>query len=289
MDLLFTSAGAVLVVLGLLEVFRTLLHPEGRGRLSRRVASGVWRVVVSFGRPARAVAGPIAIVAVFVFWSLLQVVGWALIYLPHVPEGFSYDPGLDPAAYPPFLEAVYFSSVALATLGLGDVIAADPWIRYFAPAQAIIGFALITAIVSWLMQLYPALLQRRSLALQLTVLKRSDLAGELRRMHPATASSNLDSITSALTSVTIDLVQATESFFFSERSPAMSLPARLPYVRTLTAEAKRSRHRAVRSSGAALDQAVAAFAEELGDTLGFASTRTDDILDEYSRRHGGGM
>ncbi|MFE7630824.1 potassium channel family protein [Kocuria sp. NPDC057446] len=84
-------------------------------------------------------------ITVVVLWVLLQGVGWALVYLPHVPGGFTYSPGVDPADCPDPVEALYISFVTLATLGFGDVVATDPWIRLATPLEALTGFALLTA------------------------------------------------------------------------------------------------------------------------------------------------
>ncbi|MBG6217095.1 hypothetical protein IWX75_001549 [Arthrobacter sp. CAN_A6] len=49
MSWLFTILGILVVAVGLLEVFQTLLHPAGKGRLSRWCAGAVWKAV----RPIR--------------------------------------------------------------------------------------------------------------------------------------------------------------------------------------------------------------------------------------------
>src|SRR4051812_27785677 len=118
----YTVLGVVLAAVGLVDVFQTLLHPGGRGKLSRLVTRGVWAVSRMTGGPVRSIVGPLAIAAVVIMWVALEVLGWALICLPHVPDGFIYSSGLDPAAYPDFAEAVYISLVTISTLGFGDVV-----------------------------------------------------------------------------------------------------------------------------------------------------------------------
>ena len=44
-------------------------------------------------------AGPVALVVVITTWALLLIVGWALIYWPHMPGGFRFDPGVDAALH----------------------------------------------------------------------------------------------------------------------------------------------------------------------------------------------
>jgi hypothetical protein len=49
------------------------------------------------------------------------VVGWALVFLPQMPQGFNFAPGLDPSQHSGFLDAIYVSLVNLTSLGYGDI------------------------------------------------------------------------------------------------------------------------------------------------------------------------
>jgi hypothetical protein len=88
-------------------------------------------------------------VAVTGLWTVLIVLGWTLVYWPHISHGFSYAEGLQPTVRTDFLDALYLSLVMVATLGLGDIVPDDGWLRIVAPLQALVGFALLTALVSW--------------------------------------------------------------------------------------------------------------------------------------------
>ena len=52
MDVLLTVLGIVVIVAGLMDMFHTLLHPSGQGRLSRLVLSTVWKVSKATGHRA---------------------------------------------------------------------------------------------------------------------------------------------------------------------------------------------------------------------------------------------
>src|SRR5690606_25494602 len=159
--------------------FHTLLHPTGQGRLTGWVLSGAWRLSRVTGHRAGSAVGPAAMVAVILLWVALQVIGWAMVYLPHVPDGFAYGAGIDPADYPRVMEAVYVSAVTLTTVGYGDVVATDPWIRALSPLEALTGFALLTAGLTWFSQIYPPLSRRRALALELKGLADTGYADDL--------------------------------------------------------------------------------------------------------------
>nr|WP_240898127.1 ion channel [Agromyces luteolus] len=278
-------AGVVLMVVGLDEVFHTVLHPTGRGRLSHLAARSTWALTSRLGRRGRTVAGPVAAVAVVTVWAALQVVGWALVYLPFVPDGFEYNPGIDVQAYPAIVEAFYFSTVSMSTLGLGDVYPTDPWLRVFAPLQGLIGFALLTAAVAWFLQLYPDLGRRRTLALRIALIQRADTAGHLLNMESATSSGLLDSLTADLAQSRVDVWQNSESHYFTEAEETTSLAAQLPYALHLARLARRSSDRTVRNSGQMLEEAIDDFAEVLRDRFMRTGGDTEAILREYAKQH----
>ncbi|MFF8942469.1 potassium channel family protein [Streptomyces sp. NPDC014864] len=69
--------------------------------------------------------------------------------------------------------SVYLSLVTVATLGLGDIAPSADWLRIVAPLEAMVGFVLLTATVSWILGIYPALARRRALALRISQLRRA--------------------------------------------------------------------------------------------------------------------
>ncbi|MBM7503613.1 potassium channel family protein [Agromyces aurantiacus] len=285
MSWIWIVAGVALIALGLNEVFHTVLHPTGRGRFSHYAASATWALSSRLGRRGRTVAGPLAAVAIVTVWAALQIVGWALVYLPFVPDGFAYNPEIDPALYPPIVEALYFSVVSMSTLGLGDVYPVDPWLRVVAPFQGLIGFALLTAAVAWFLELQPGLGRRRALALRIALVREADTAGHLLNMESGTSSGLLDSLTADLAQVRVDLWQNAESYYFTEQEPEASLAAQLPYARHLGRLARRSEDRTVRNSGQMLEEAIDDFAGLVRDRFLGRARDTDEVLRQYAQQH----
>ncbi|MGA8045235.1 MAG: potassium channel family protein [Dermatophilaceae bacterium] len=227
MTWLFTALGAALILAALLDIFHTLWHPRGFGGGARRIFATVWRLTRPLSREGRSseLSGPLALVLTVLIWTLLTVLGWALVYLPHLPDGFHYGSSLDPGRSSGFLTAVYVSTVAVATLGLGDITPATWGLRLLVPLQALVGFILLTAGISWVLQLYPALGRRRSFASRLTALTRADTAQVIREGEPSVATGLLSSVTEGVLQTQTDLLQYGESYFFREESPRDSLAA----------------------------------------------------------------
>ncbi|WP_207457742.1 potassium channel family protein [Herbiconiux sp. SYSU D00978] len=283
---LSVAFGGALVLTGLYEVYRTLLHPTGRGRITKGVASAAWWVMRRTGRNGVPMAGPFVILAVLITWAAFQVVGWAFVYLPAMPDGFLYTQGLDPARYLPPLEAVYISMVTLSTLGIGDLTPVYPWLRVVMPFEAIVGFALLTAAVAWFMELYPGIGRRRALAQRIALLEHMGAHRELAAMDEQAAASLLDRLTTDLVQTQVDLSQNEEVFYFSSGHRDSSLAANLPYCLVLARQAVQSRRVAVQLAGRMLEDAVHSYAHFLRSELLVEGATTEHVLAEYARQHG---
>jgi voltage-gated potassium channel Kch len=249
-----TVVGTALILIALNDVFQTLLRPSATGRLTHFVFRFGW-ALARRRRRSLVSSGALTVLATIGLWLGLLTVGWALVYLPHVPEGFSYS-GVDPERYVPFVEALTFSMVALTTLGLGDVIPAEPWIRALSPLEALTGFALLSASVSWFMQLYPALARRRAFAIELTAMHEAGVTTELDRLGSADAVATVRSVTQSLAAVTADLVQNTEIFYFAERDARLSAARALAFTIDLRDAALASHSPELRTAGMVLERVI---------------------------------
>lgn len=279
-------AGVALLVIALNDVFHTLLRPASTGRLTTYIFRMFWALSRRRRRTLTA-SGALTVVATIAVWIVLVAVGWALIYLPYHPDGFSYS-GVDPADYHPFLEALTYSLVALTTLGLGDVVPVDPLIRLLSPLEALTGFILLSAAVSWSMQLYPALARRRAMAIALTSLHRARISGLAeQRLSPEYSASLIGSVTRALVESTADLVQNTEIFYFTERDDRLSAPRAIQYAIGLRDAALRSTAADVRAAGEVLGHVMDELARVLTDQYPHVTgDTTDEVLAAVAVSHG---
>ncbi|MEU0119783.1 potassium channel family protein [Streptomyces bobili] len=288
MGWMISGGGVVLVMAVLREVFRTLWHPTGRGGLSKRLMAGLWRLarwIGAGGGRVTAVAGPLGLAFVAAVWTTLILLGWALVYWPHLPGGFSYTSGLRPAGRAGFLDALYLSAVTVSTLGFGDIVPTDGWLRIAAPLEALIGFALLTAVVSWISQVYPALTRRRTLALRLASLRRA--AHPSNRFHPATTVSLLTGLAGDVDQVRVDLTQHAETYYFHDGQDETSLAAMAGYAADLARQGQTSARADVRTGAAMLGRALEDLTAVLNrQFLHLAAAEPMDVLRAYAADHG---
>ena len=215
LDVLAPAAGVLVVGLTLRDVFHTLFHPGGHGGMAALLCRGTWWMLHRLGDRVAQLAGPGAVLLTILVWLGLVVAGFTLVLWPLVPDGLTYGQGSPQG--PPLLDALYVSMVAISTLGFGDVVVTDPALRWLAPLEALLGFSVITAAITWITQIYSVLSRRRSLAVD--VWSRTGGDGPAEEVDAATAAA----WATQLAAVDVDLVQNTETFWFRESDPRLSL------------------------------------------------------------------
>jgi hypothetical protein len=280
---LLNVLGALLVLTALRDVFHTLWHPRGFGSLGRHVFRLVWRIA-SRGRPTE-LGGPLGLLTVVVVWTGLVVAGWTLVYLPHMPESFSFGGALQPGESSDLVTSAYLSLVTVGTLGFGDIVPATAPLRLVVPLQALVGFLLFTAAISWVLQVYPALTRRRSLAKRLHVMAENDAVSFVGTGSPAVVAQLLQSLVEDLLTVSSDFLQYGSSYYFREGDRTQSLAANLPFALDLVAAGERSPSPDVRHLTALLRDAVAGTAATLEEYVGPRGSPTA-VLDAFAEDHG---
>jgi len=283
-------AGALLVVAVLRELFHTLWHPSGRGRLSRWVMGAVWRLAGHGRRRTGLVAltGPLSLLLVVLSWCGLTVLGWALVYWPHLPGSFSFDTGLQPGERTDLLDAGYLSLVTLTTLGFGDIVPTDGWLRLAVPLEALIGFAILTAAVSWGLQVQPALIRRRVLATRLDLLRRAGAEEELLALDPVAGAALLTELTSGVVQAKVDLTQYAETYYFRDVDAASSLAATLAHAEQLARRGTAAEQPETRLAAATLAGALTDLARLLDDQFLHTQGSTAEVLAAYATAQGHG-
>lgn len=170
-NLLSTLLGLALLMSVVTDVYATILHARARGGLiSETINRTIWRVMrgiafkLSRQRRHRLLnsIGPLLLPLLLGVLIIFLVIGFALIYLPHMPAAFYIAPE---AASPRWIEALYFSGITLTTVGYGDIAPHTIAMRLLALVQAASGFVLISLGVTYLVTVYSALERKRTVAL----------------------------------------------------------------------------------------------------------------------------
>lgn len=291
MDVVWKVLGIALIALALRDIFDVLFHPLGRGMIARRVVRVVSGLARRLGNGVPMVgllAGPMSYIAVVATWATLLAVGWALFFLPYLPDGFTFDPGLVPRQHSSFLDALYVSLVNLTSLGYGDIAPASPGLRILGPVETLFGLGLLTASISWLISIYAAIAHRDSLAHEVHLAKEAeDRVGEkLADADPELLERMLASFTEQLIATRRDLIHFPIIHYFRTEDDERALSALLPFLASLVEEAsEESRPHALRVRAEMLRMAIDDFARTLRVRLLIPGDTTGDTLEHYQSQH----
>lgn len=291
-DILVTLVGVVLILVALRDVFDTLFHPGGRAAMSRGIMRVVWRAFKPLARHRPefiSLAGPVMLILIVGCWAAAFVVGWALIYWPHVDTALSFQPGTEHGGLGGLIDTLYLSLVTLTTLGYGDVTPDAAWLRMITPLEAFLGFGLLTASISWLGSTLPAVQRRRALAYEIYLLRKAqgETGIDLGDLEPDSATTIYSDLIGRVVSAERDLVTFPISYYFAQNDDRFALSAALPYVFDLAEKGsdpdvdERVRLRAVM-----LRDALGDFATTVADRFHKTSTDdTEELLEAYARDH----
>lgn len=288
MSVLLTAAGAAAILVALRDMFLTLFDPEARGRLSRTVSRAVWRAAHAVrARRALTLAGPLGMLAVVASWVALLAAGWALVYMPWLPERFTVSQGADGTAGG-FWDALYVSLVTLATLGYGDIAPAGAALRVVAPIQALVGFALLSAAISWVIAVHGILGDARRLAVDADALARARRrsAVEPAELPGQAGAAVLRDLARGLARVRVGLRQYPSAYYFAGGPLSPSLPEALGQARELSARGARSPDPAVRLAAAELRESADGLLRLVDDEFLGGGRDPAAALGAFARDHG---
>jgi voltage-gated potassium channel Kch len=287
MDLIWVLAGAGIILATLHDIFATLFHPLGRGHIGHRVVGFVsavgHRLSSRFGS-ATVLIGPVGYVVVVASWAALLVIGWALVFFPYLPDGFSFASGLAPEDHSGFGDALYISLVNLTSLGYGDISPQDSLLRILGPIETLFGLSLVTASVSWLISIYNAISQRDAFAHEVQLSRRAEerLGEKLADADPELLERLLASFSRQLITARRNLIHFPITIHFRSEDDEKALSGLMPFLARLVNEAcEDSRPHALRVRGEMLHMAMDDFAATLRERLGIHGETTEAILGRY--------
>jgi Ion channel len=239
MHVFFAIVGAALVLFTLRDIFHTLFHPSGSGAIGESLSKWTWDVFRAWSRLRASrqqlpLAGPTSLVAIIATWALLLWLGWGLFLWPFALHGFAFNDRLTHQSQYAILDALYLSIMNLATLGAADVAPHAEWLRLFAPIEALIGFVLLTASVSWVLSIYPALERRQSTANEIALIQDSEADGKrLADASPDYAAEVLTELKASMVTLRGDLIQFPITYYFHALDERDNFAAVLSYLYSL--------------------------------------------------------
>ena len=163
--------GLGLIGLAILDVFLTVLHLQAESPISNQLNRRCWKLLLVVCRRLPAAmcdellgwGAPLMIGGIVVFWSVLHIVGFALLYLPfvHDPAAFSIT---DVAQRSALGDALYFSALSFFTLGYGDIVPLHPLARLLALLEGGLGLTTLSLSVTYLLSVYPLIARKIGLS-----------------------------------------------------------------------------------------------------------------------------
>src|SRR5918996_4257059 len=176
-----TALGVVMAIAILLDVVLSVFHLDLSGPISTATQRAISRLMVLLSKRFRwarrsllALIGPAAIVSTLFVWVGLFILSFALMVWPHMnEEAFSSTSGLEPLG---FIDALYYSGGTGMVLGYGDITPQSAIWKILSFVEAGLGFALMTAIITYMLTVTNAVTERNALANE--VLGETDRAGD---------------------------------------------------------------------------------------------------------------
>ena len=164
------AAGLCLLALILVDIFVTVLYARaGSGLIAPRVGRLFWRVILRIstvsGRGREhilAFGGPLLVVAVVAMWFLGLSVGAALVIHPALGSGVKATGGETPTT---FTAALLAGGSSVSIVGSGGFEPSTDTFRVFYWLTSLAGTAVTSLVLTYLMQVYTALLRRNTVAL----------------------------------------------------------------------------------------------------------------------------
>jgi hypothetical protein len=175
MELVEQLAGAVVMVLTLLDIFLTVLYARaGTELFSPVVSRAIWFVFRLVSRPfgrnrgrVMSFCGPVILVALIFVWAACLALGSGLIIHPHLGEGIRTSEDPTPRD---FMSALYAGATSLALTGSSDFKPQSGVFQALYMFNSLVGMSVMSLVLTYVMQIYNALKSRNALGLAIHTL-----------------------------------------------------------------------------------------------------------------------
>ena len=240
-----------------------------------------WRRLFPARHQILSIAGPLAFVFTVATWTLLIVLGFALVYHHFLASRFIASQGLNIRDHQSFFDAINVSLGSMMTLSEG-LVTDSRWLRLAMELEAVMGFVLLSSSLTWVLSIYPVLEYRRSAAHRLSLLhyaQKFERVG-LTSIPERETEQLVAALTVDFTKIRNDLAQFPITYYFHEVEAESSLPGALPLAWDLAVRAARPEStESSRVAGIMLQGAIHNFLELVGNWfLRVPWEKRDEIL-----------
>jgi hypothetical protein len=159
--IIVATAGAILVLGSLNDVFQSVIVPRAVGRRFRPSVyqtRGLWHIWPKLGRrfyrdedkreDFLAIFAPTNLIVSLMMWSLMMLAGYGLLF-------FAMREQTHPAILT-FGDAFYFAGTSFFTIGFGDYYGTTGWTRALSLAAGASGFGVISSTTAYLFAIFGA-------------------------------------------------------------------------------------------------------------------------------------
>lgn len=211
-------AGVVVVLLVLADVFMTVLYARADAMLiTYHIGQGIWRLFRQGAKAAGkwkgkvlSLCGPVVLISIVGVWAICLALGAALIIHPELGTAVKSSSG---GTDTDFITALHAGGNSMSIVGSGSFEPNTTAMRLLFIVNSIIGASVLTLTLTYLMQVYTALQQRNTLALNLYLLssETGDAAELIAGLGPE---GKFDAGYSHLTTLAEDTAKSKESTHF---------------------------------------------------------------------------
>lgn len=166
-DVMEPVAGAMVLVITLLDVFLTVLYARaGTGLLAPRLARAVWRVFGALrqgcGAGVLRFCGPVQLVMLVGMWGGLLALGSGLMIHPALGTGVTSSSG---STATDFVTALFVGGSSMSIVGASDYGPTSPGYKLLFLFNSLVGISVTSLTLTYLMQVYTALRGRNTVGL----------------------------------------------------------------------------------------------------------------------------
>lgn len=211
----YTIAGLGLVIIALLDIYLTVLHPRIDSTLiSAALTKVIWfifrciaKIFPRIRKQMFSHSGPVIIITIVATWLLLLLFGFALVVWPNLGYAIKSSEGYTQVD---FATALYYSGYSLTTLGTGDLVPKTDFHRLLMVIQAAIGFSIFTLTITYILSVYSSIVKRNTFALSLYH-RSGETADGAVFLDKLISNSNISSVQQDLSNIARDLINLLET------------------------------------------------------------------------------